>query len=377
MAESLELCPVQSASDRRAFLNLPYRLYENCEPWVPRLRQSEAELSGLRKHPFWLDAEGQAFLARRGSRVVGRIVALVNHAHNRRFNERRGFFGFFDADDDPEVAHRLFSEAKQWCRQRGLTAMRGPVFPSLNYECGLLIEGFDLPPTFMMPYNHAYYERLIVAEGGEKCQDVYAFDAHVDMLERLDPKIRFAFTEVKRRFGVETRALDPRHFKRDIELFLDIYNRSLVGTWGFVPLSKAELGFMAKSLQWLLVPKLTSFASIEGKPIGVGWGMPDFNPAIKRARGRLFPFGWWYLLQTKKRCKRIRLLSTNVLPEYHGWGLGLATLERILPGALEMGVSEAEFSFVLESNHFSRATLERAGTKRTRSYRLYDFDLSG
>jgi GNAT superfamily N-acetyltransferase len=197
------------------------------------------------------------------------------------------------------------------------------------------------------------------------------------MLERLDPKIRFAFTEVKRRFGVETRALDPRHFKRDIELFLDIYNRSLVGTWGFVPLSKAELGFMAKSLQWLLVPKLTSFASIEGKPIGVGWGMPDFNPAIKRARGRLFPFGWWYLLQTKKRCKRIRLLSTNVLPEYHGWGLGLATLERILPGALEMGVSEAEFSFVLESNHFSRATLERAGTKRTRSYRLYDFDLSG
>jgi GNAT superfamily N-acetyltransferase len=374
-ASPITLTPARSSSDRRAFLKLPYRLYQDCDVWVPRLQQSEAELAGLRPHPFWDDAEGQVFLARRGSQVVGRIVAMVNHAHNRRYKEQRGFFGFFDCENDPQVAKALFDGAKQWCAERGMTAIRGPVHPSLNYECGLLVEGFDLPPTFMMPYNHAYYEPLVLEQGAVVCQNLYAFDAHIDMLEKLDPKVKFAFTEVKRRFNVETRPLDHKNFKRDVLLFLDIYNRALVGTWGFVPLSNAELEFIAKGMRWLMVPALTSIASIEGKPIGVGWGMPDFNPAIKRAGGKLLPFGWWYLLQTKKQCRRIRLISTNVLPEYHGWGLGLATLERILPGALAMGVKEAEFSFVLESNHFSRATLERAGTKKTRTYRLYDLSL--
>jgi GNAT superfamily N-acetyltransferase len=375
MSESVVVVCVTTRGHRRDFLDLPKRIHREYPQWVPRLRSLEAELTGIAKHPFWLDATGERFLAYRGGKAVGRIVALVNHAHNRRYEEKRGFFGFFESENDPSVSSALFRAARQWLIDQGMESMRGPCNPSLNYELGLLVDGFELPPTFLMTYNPPYYESLLVREGLEKIEDLFAFDADTSMLDRLPPKLLFTVEEVKRRFNVTARRLNTKDLDNDLKLFIDIYNRSLQGTWGFVPLSAAEAAALAKSLKLLLVPELTSIAMVDGKPIGVGWGMPDYNPAIKRAGGRLFPFGWWHVLRARRRMKRIRLISTNVLPEYQKWGLGIVTLERILPDALALGVTEAEYSWVLESNTLSRKTLERGGAVRTRTYRLYDAPL--
>lgn len=363
---------VATGRDRRDFIQLPFQQYKGDPNWIPPIIQSQKELVGFLPHPFYDNAKIANFLVSREGQVVGRISAIVNNGHNQRFEEKRGFFGFFDCINDRAAAHALFDMACNWLKAQGMTDARGPVNPSLNYELGLLVDGFDTPPTFMMTYNPPYYEDLITSYGFAKVQDLYAYEGDVSMLASIDPKLGFVIAELKRRFNVKVRPFNLKDFLNEVKLFLDIYNRSLVGTWGFVPLSEREVIHQAKGLRHLLVPSMTTIIEVDGKPIGAGLGLLDFNPLIKKMNGRLFPFGFLRLLFGKSGLKRVRLMSTNVLPEFQRWGFGLLALERMLPAVLKGGITHGEFSWVLESNHLSRASLERGGTRRIKTYRLYD-----
>jgi len=361
--------------DEKRFIRLLWDLYQADPHWVPPLIQAQQELVGFRHHPFYDRNPHVNFIAFKNGQAVGRITALVNHGHNERFNEKRGFFGFFESIDDSEVSQRLFSSACQYLVSQGMTDVRGPCNPGLNYELGLLVDGFDSPPTFLMTYNPPYYERLIGDFGFEKSQDLYAFDGHISMIANLDPKLAFVIQEIKRRFNVVVRRFDIKNFDAEVKLFLDIYNRSLVGTWGFVPMTDAEVAHQARGLKHLILPELTTVIEVDGRPIGAGLGLMDFNPVIKKIDGRLFPFGFLRLLWSKRKLKRIRLMSTNVLPEFQKWGFGLLALERMLDDIRQLPIETGEFSWVLESNHLSRASLERAGLERAKTYRLYDRSL--
>ena len=376
MNDSLRCFPVRTRRDRRGFLEFERWLYRDDPHWVPPIWQVRKELVGFRYHPFYDDAECQAFLAVRGDDVVGRVVAIVNHAHNRLYEDKLGFFGFFESIDDEKVSSGLLDTACRWLREQGMTDVRGPVHPSLNYECGLLVDGFDSPPTFLIPYNREYFGRLIEAFGFEKTQDLYSYDAHIDMLDDLDPKLKFVIDEATKRFNVTCRPIDRKQFRRDVRTFLEIYNRSLESTWGYVPMSEPEIDHQAKGLKYLIVPSLTSIAEIDGEPVGAGFGMLDYNQIIKRIDGRLLPFGWWKLLTRKRTIDRLRLISTNVLPMYQKWGLGLVTLARVLPDAIDFGIEWGEFSWVLESNKLSRGTIERGGATRKKTHRIYDRPLA-
>lgn len=376
MSEAVQCDVVQSRRDRREFLALERSIYRDDPHWVPPIWQTRRELVGFKPHPFYLDADRQVFLARRDGRPVGRVVAIVNHAHNRRYEEKRGFFGFFECEDDTDVSRALFDAACQWLRQQGMTDVRGPVHPSLNYECGLLVDGFDSPPTFLIPYHRPYYARLVEDYGFVKSQDLFSYEAHVDILEDLDPKLQFVIDEATRRFKVSCRPIERKQFARDVRSFLEIYNLSLQQTWGYVPMSEAEIDHQAAGLKYLIVPELTSLAEIDGKPVGAGFGLLDYNQIIRRIDGRLFPFGWVQLLWGKRKIDRLRLISANVLPEYQKWGLGLVTLARIVPDAITFGIEIGEFSWVLESNSLSRGTIERGGARRTKVHRIYDRSLA-
>ncbi len=376
MSNAVTCSPVQSRRDQKAFLNLEKEIYSDDPNWVPPLWYDLRERVGFKKHPFYDDAECQAFLVRRGNRVVGRVAGIVNHAHNRRYNEKRGFFGFYQCLDDVEASNELLATACRWLTKQGMTDVRGPANPSLNYEVGLLVEGFDSPPTFLIAYNRDYYGRLIEAFGFEKVQDLYCYDATIDQLETLDPKLKFVIDEATRRFRVECRPISQKNFAKDVRTFLEIYNLSLEQTWGYVPMSEAEIKHQAVGLKHLIVPELTSIAEIDGRPVGAGFGLLDYNVLIKKINGNLFPFGWLTLLTGKKKLTRLRLISTNVLPEYQKWGLGLVTLNSMLPYAIDYGIQTGEFSWVLESNRLSRGTIERGGATRMKTQRLYDRSLS-
>jgi hypothetical protein len=146
-----------------------------------------------------------------------------------------------------------------------------------------------------------------------------------------------------------------------------------VGTWGFVPLSKAEIDHLAGTLKHLIAPEMTTIAEIDGRAVGAQFGLLDYNPRIKAIDGKLFPFGFIRLLWNKKAIKRVRLVSTNVIPEYQKWGLGLVIASRLVPETRDWGIEEAEFSWVLESNKLSYGTLKRGGAQITKRYRIFDY----
>jgi len=363
--------PVETRQQQRRFIRLPWRIYASDPCWMPPLIHAQEELLGFRPHPFYQRSRSRSFLAVRGGRDIGRITAVVNAGHLERYGEPVGFFGFFECDDDLPAAAALFDAARGWLREQGMTAMRGPTNPSLNYECGLLVEGFDTPPFFMMTHARPWYARLCEGCGLQPLETLHAFWGKPSMLASLDSKLAVMVEGVTARFGVRVRSLDRSRFAAEVRMFLDVYNSSLVGTWGFVPLTPAEVTHMARSLEHLIVPELALVAEVEGRPVGVTFCLLDYNPRIKAIAGRLFPFGFLRLLWNKRGIKRMRVISTNVVPEFQAWGVGLVLMAGLVKPVLDWGIEEVEFSWVLDSNHLSKRTLERGGAVKTKRYLIY------
>lgn len=369
---AVEVRPVTSWSDRRAFINLPWTLYRDDPNWVPPLRLLVKQLVGYSRHPFHEIAEVQTFLARRDGVVCGRIAAIVNREHIKMYNEKRGFFGFFESIDDPQVAHALFDEARKWLAARDIHKIRGPANPSMNYECGLLVDGFDSPPTFLMTYNPPYYLKLIESYGFRKAQDLFAYSGTKERLPDVETQLGGLADQAQARCEANIRPMSES--KKDIETFLELYNRSFEGMWGAVPLTPHEMKDFVQTLRWLVDPQLAMIAEVNGRGVGAVLGLPDYNPRIKKINGRLLPFGFYHLLTKKKDIRRIRVISINVLPEFQRWGLGLVLLRALVPKALEMGIEEAEFSWIAESNTLPIIGMEKGKAKLTKTYRMFDLD---
>jgi len=372
MSEIRIIKPV-SRRDKKRTLEFPWKIYKNDPYWVPTLVSEEKGLLGFSSEPFYERNSVQTFLAERNGEVVGRISAILNVGHLERYNDGVGFFGFFESIDDQNVANTLFDAASEWLREKGVKAIRGPMNPSMNHTVGLLIDGFDSSPFFMMTYNPRYYEKLVENAGFAKVQDMYSYWGKIEMLPKIRERFLHTAEMVQERFNVVVRPLNQKHFSEDCEMFLDVYNRSLTNTWGFVPMSANEIKKMANSLKLLMIPDLALCAEINGKPVGATFCLPDYNPRIRAIKGRLFPFGFIKLLYNREAAiKRVRIISTNVLPEYQMSGLGLVLLNALVPKAVACGVQEAEFSWVLESNQFSRGSLEKGGAIRNKIYRVYE-----
>ena len=365
---------VRSKKQQKQFVQFAWDHYCGDPNWVPPLRTHHRELLGYLSHPFYDNAKSQTFLAIRQGEVVGRIAAIVDYGHNARFDEKRGMFGFFECVEDQDVANQLFDVAVDWMREQGMTCARGPSNPSLNHGCVLLVDGFDSPPVFMMSYNKPFYGRLIEEYGFTKSQDMYAYWGHMDMLDKPNPKLTFVVEESMRRFDMTVRRINTRKLRQEVESFMRIYNVASLAQWGFVPLTETEIQHVAAGLKRLIVPEMTTIIEIEGEPVAVVFGMLDYNPIIKKIDGKLFPFGFLRIIFGRKRIETVRMVGTYVVPKYQKWGLGLVLMYRVVPDARNWGINEGEFSWVLESNKLSRGTLERAGAKLQKTYRMYDLE---
>ena len=364
--------PAVSWRDHRRFQRLAWSIYAGDLNWVPPILAQERQLPGWGQHPFFDNAEIVTLLAERGGRVVGRLAAIVNHVHNRKYHERRGFFGFFECIDDAAVAGELFEAGQDWLRQRGMTAVRGPVNPSLNYTCGLLVDGFDRPPCFLMTYNPPYYAALVESCEFAKSQDMYAYEMDTGRLAALTARYKPAVLAALESSKLVFRPFDPGKYQQQSETYLDIYNRSLEGTWGFTPLQPREARHIADELRHVIVPELAVFAEIGGQPIGAVLALLDYNQILRKLNGRLFPFGFVRLLTGRRHITAARVMAITMVPGYQSAGLGIVLLDNLVGAVAKWGIERYEFSWVLESNVRSRGTLERAETKITSTYRLYD-----
>ncbi|MFI5166945.1 MAG: N-acetyltransferase [Thermoanaerobaculales bacterium] len=369
---AVRVMPVGSRAELRAFVDLPWRLYAGDPCWVPPLKKQVRDYLD-EKHPFYANgaAEREVFLAWRGGRVAGRITAILNRAHNRVHDDRWGFFGFFECEDDSEAAEALFAAAAMWLRARGCDAMVGPANPSTNYECGLLVKGFDTPPSVMMTYNPPRYAELIEGMGFVKAKDLNAYSSpvHPASLERLQ---RFTDRARRREPQLHSRAVNLKDFAGEVQIIRDIYNKAWEKNWGFVPVSEAEFAWLAKDLKPLVDPPLMRIAFMGDDPAGFLLALPDVNPALAVLNGTLAnPLRLLRATLIGRRRNGLRLITMGVKEQYRLRGAEGVMFCEGLQAALDRGYKTCEYSWILEDNELAKRTVRLMDAELSKVYRIY------
>lgn len=373
---SLEVVPVERSNELSAFIDVSWHIPGAvCHPqWVPPLRMMVRDLLDTKSNPFYRQAERQLFVARRRGKLVGRIAAIENRAHNGFHGDRTGFFGFFESIEDAEVAQALFAAAETWLRKRGLDLMRGPMNPSTNHDCGLLVDGFDQHPMFLTSWNPPYYEALIEGAGLLRAKDLVGYwlpfgDAGYQVSSRMEALARRAASKANLSF----RDLDPRRFWKEVEICWDIYNSAWERNWGFVPMARDEFLHMAKSLKPFLPRQFAFVAEVNGQPAGFLLPTIDLNLIFKRIpNGRLFPSGLAKILLGKSRLRSGRVLALGIKDTYRSGSILPLFLHEAGRRAVAWGSPGAEASWILEENFAMRQPMEEMGGRLYRRWRIYE-----
>lgn len=367
-----EIVPVQNKRGLRQFIDLPYSFYRDDPYWVPQLRIAQKELFDQNKHPFYAHAEMQPFLALRDGSPIGRIAAIRDRNYIEFHDEQAGFFGFFECVNEPPVAAALLGAARRWLVERGAQVVRGPVNPSTNYECAVLVEGFDSSPQIMMPYNPPYYDALIRGAGLRKAKDLYAYygttdTANIGRIERVAARSAEAN-------GIRIRPIRMKAFDKDVELVWNVYNAAWSRNWGFVPVTHDEFKFMAHDMKAILEPELVLLGEIRGKVVGFALALPNINQALKHTNGRLLPLGLLKILYHKRSIDSVRILVLGVVEEYRTAGVAAGFYAELFRQAVRLGYRGGELSWILEDNTLMNRSAKALGSKRYKTYRIYEWN---
>ena len=370
---AIQLKEVTSRRDLARFIKLPFAIYAGDPLYVPHLLSERKEFFSP-ANPLFEFTQARYFLALDESgRPVGSISAHVNQRHNDYWEEKAGFFGFFESVDRPDVAPALFGAAEEWLAGRGMSVVRGPFSFSTNEECGLLVEGFDQPPSLMMTYNPPRYADMITALGYRKAKDLvaYCYDCKgliPDYLTRFSRK-------VQERQAVTVRPLRRERFEQEVRTAFTVYNQAWADNWGFIPMTEAEFVYMAKALKPIVDTDLALIAEIDGQPVGFSVALPDYNPIFKKMNGRLFPFGIFHFLLGRRRLDSVRVITMGVVEQHRRRGIDVLLIYHTFKNGVAKGYFKGEFSWVLEDNVLLVRSLERMGAQRRKTYRIYEKEL--
>jgi GNAT superfamily N-acetyltransferase len=371
---------VTSAADRRAFLDLPRKIYADDPVWIEPLRKEEAKRIDPKRHPFYEHGEGAFWLARRtggnGAEVIGRIGAVINRLHLEKYDDQTGHFSLLEAIDDQAVFDALFEAAADWLRAKGMRRVLGPFNLSINEELGLLIDGFEHAPMIMMGHARPYYPARVEAAGFAKAKDLYAF---MQDLEKPMPTVwRKRLDEILRRNEARIYRATRKTLLDDMHRAIDIYNDAWSENWGALPITARETLELYKAVKPVIAPEAVVFAESKGEPFAIMAAIPNINEAIRDLHGRLLPFGWIKVLWRFRvsRLKSGRIFLLGVRKAYQGTFLGammaVLLIENVREMARDYGFRWAELSWVLEDNKKIIDYLEAYGCERYKTYRIYE-----
>ncbi|HEX8855853.1 MAG TPA: GNAT family N-acetyltransferase [Thermoleophilaceae bacterium] len=370
---SVDVRPVKTKSELKSFVKLPWRLYRNEPLWVPPLIHDRMKFLDRSKNPFFEHAEAEYFLAYRNGEPVGRITAHVDHLLNEVHGTEWGQFGFFETEDDPQVAKALLDTAEAWLRERGRDRMVGPMDFSTNHECGLLVDGFERPPQILELWHHPYYGKLLEEWGLAKAMDLYKWQLYIQDREKVHPIIWQLAEKLEPEHGIRIRHMSKRDFKNEVKRFMDVYNSAWEKNWAFVPLTDAELVQYAKDLRPVLDPNWAMMAENgDGEIVGCALTLPDYNQVLKHLDGRLLPLGWLKALRKRKEINTVRVFALGVKPEYQHTGVAAGLYAEHFAMAAATPQTGGEMGWILESNTAMNKAMEGMGGKIVKTYRIYE-----
>jgi hypothetical protein len=372
-AVSVEVQPVRSRGDRRAFVDLPFRLHGTGTPWVPPLRLERHLFLTPRLNPFFTHGEAELFLARREGRVVGRISAQIDLAFNAYHGNSWGMFGFLEFEEDAELLAALLNAAAAWLSERGRDRVVGPMDFTMNDEAGVLIEGFDREPMVRQPWHPPYYARLCEEAGLEKAVDLLMWELRIGDRDKILPIIHRLADDLGPKHGITIRKMTRRRLRRDLDAFADIWNEAWSRNWGFVPYTKADLDAYAQEMHLVFDPDWFMVAeNAAGETVGVAITVPDINQVLKLMGGRLLPLGWWHYLRRRRIIDRCRIGFLGVKPAYQHTGVAAGFYIEHFAMAEATRVKWGEGGWVLETNKGLNRGMEALGGRIDKRYRVYE-----
>ena len=366
----------------REFVRFPWSLYRTDPCWTPPLM---ADYLGNRllgttglltaDHPYHRFADVTHFLARRDGQVVGTVSAAVNHRFNEFHRVEMGFFGFFEVIEDYDIAQDLLDSARGWIAEHGMSVMRGPgQYSNATHEIqGVLVEGFDYPPTVELTHNPPYYDEFLTRWGLSKSMDYVAYA--VPMRQAFPPELRAVGEAAAKRHQLTTRPVDLSRFAEELRLLVSIYNDAWAENWGFLPVTDEEAATLADALRPIVDPQLIRFAYVAGEPVAVLGALPDPNWAL-RPRWR------WYgdsdavriarLLTLRRRIPRLRLMFFGIKKAARHLGIDALLFSQMLEYAQTKHYTECEASMLLENNEPVIRASAHMGGREYKRWRIYD-----
>lgn len=361
--------------DLKEFIELPWSIYKNDPHWVPPLKMALKDVLNLNKHPFYKTAKVKTWVAEIDGKIVGRIMGINNSAFNNFQDTKIGHFGFFESIDNQEVANKLFSTCEEFLKAEGLTSIEGPMNPGTNYECGLLVRGFEDDPQIMMTYNPKYYETQIEKLGFNKAMDLLAYVINPDF--KLPEVILKIAERAEKKSKISYRNINKKNWKSEIETLFEIYNDAWEDNWGFVPMTKEEFFHTAKDLKGIVDENLVQIAEVDGKPAGFILTLPDLNQVFKLIpNGNLLPTGIFKLISPKKYISRVRVITMGIKKQYRRMGIETLLYKYNQIEILKNPkINQIEMSWILENNLEMNKPLITMGAKAYKSYRIYKKDI--
>lgn len=363
---------VSGPAGRDEFVRFTQGHYAGDLNFVPPIVAERRDFIDPKVNPFFQQARAAFFVAKRKGRIVGRIAAVVDSRYNRFHETRDGFWGLFESQNDPGVAAALFDRAAEWVKKAGVQRLVGPVNLAFHHDVGLLIDGFDKPPSMMMPYNPKYYPRLVEAAGFTKMKDLWSWE--LLGLQGLPEKIVRLAERVKASGHVRVRRLDTSNPEADIARIKAIYETMLKSGFGFAPMSDTEFNELVHRVRpvILLRPELSFIAEVDGEAVAFGITLPDMNLAIKAAGGYLFPFGLAKLLWAARKIDRLRVLLFGIKDGFRRRGIDALLALETFQAAQKLGYASAEMGWVMEDDTLINRTIQATGARRIKTYRVYE-----
>ena len=371
---SLEISPVRGFAELQAFVRLPERLFAGT-PWIIQLRLERYAYLNRRLNPFFSHGEAEIFLARRDGRVVGRVSAQIYHPLNEHQGTRWGLFGFLDFEEEQEICDALLDTAERWLRERGCDRMVGPFSFTPNDQAGILIKGYELEPMIRQSWNPPYYREMVEAAGLTKVIDLY--DWHLDIsdrTERMLPILPEVAREAREKYGLKVRRMSRRSLWRDLDAFIEVYNAAWSRNWGFHPYTKKDKPQLWVDYQLVFDPEWFMIVEdAEDNLVGMAVTVPDPNQFQPRMKGRLLPFGWFWLVTKRRWIDRARVGFLGVMPEFQHTGAGaLLYMEHYNTAFPHTKITHGEAGWILETNRSMNRGLETMGGHITKICRVYE-----
>ncbi len=302
------------------FITLPWAIYQGTPQWVPPFVDDTRLMLDRKRYPFYQHSDADFFLAERAGKLVGRIAVLANRHYNQHWGSHTAFFYLFDAFDDVEAAGALFGQIEGWARDRGLNKIVGAKGFLQGDGIGVLVEGFEHHPAVGIPYNHAYYGRLIETAGYVGQRDFLS--AYLPGNTVLPERLHDIAEKMMARRGFSIRTFSSkRELQAWIPRIVQTYNETFLANWEFNPVTEAEAKVIGDRLLQIANPKLIKLVMKGDAIAGFLFGFPDISEGIRRANGRIWPFGWIHLLRDMKRTQWINLNGAGILAPYRGLGV--------------------------------------------------------